>query len=98
MMQDFLAPEHQLFIIAGILDLLILVYAFSLARKMGGSGYLPRMVIFGAIGVFVLGIHHIMEIFFTEGIMNVVSEGIETVSLLFMLLAVYQLYKLAQED
>lgn len=91
-------PEHQLFIIALILDIFIIIFALRLSRKMGGSGYLPRMVLFGGIGVLVLGIHHMMEIFFETGFLNALSEGIESLSLVFMLLAVIQLYKLAMEE
>ena len=98
-MQDIIGQaNHQLFIIAFILDLFIIYFAFRLSRKMGGSGYLPRLVLFGGTGVFVLGVHHLMEIFFESGILDSISEGIETLSLIFMLLAVIQLYKLATED
>ena len=87
------------FVLAGIIDSFILYFAIKLYKEIGDQGYLPKMTLFAGISVFILCLHHILEIILPEDqIFVILSETIETISLFILLLASYQLYKLATVD
>ena len=82
---------------AFILDIVIILYAFKLSKRMGGAGRLNNTTIYLGLSGLVFGIHHLLEIYikgFPNGMLF--AEGIEGIAAILLGLAVFQFYKLVK--
>ena len=78
-----------------ILSFLILLYARKVSKRLGGKGFLNKVVILVGISAFIFGIHHVMETLIGGiPIGLVIAEGFESFAALILLYAVYVLYKM----
>lgn len=82
--------------LAFLLDIGIIIYAYVLARRMGFSGDLYKTALFTGLSAFVFGLHHLGEIFLTGVPYGVeVSEAVECVAAVLLMLAAYNIYKVS---
>lgn len=80
-----------------ILSVVILIYTFILAKRMQFSGALYKTVLYTGLGAFVLGLHHLGEIILENVPYGIeISESVEGVGAIFLLIATYNLYKIAK--
>ena len=82
---------------AFIIDVLIVIYAFFLIKRMGMGSLLGKTTLYAALSALVFGIHHLMEVFL-EHVHNglAIAESVEGVAAILMGIAVFQLYKLTR--
>ena len=82
---------------AFIIDVLIVIYAFFLLKRMGMGSLLGKTTLYAALSALIFGIHHLMEVFL-EHIEHglAVAESVEGIAAIFLGLAVFQLYKLTR--
>ena len=82
---------------AFIIDILIVIYALTLMKRMGVGSLLSKTTLYAALAALVFGIHHLMEVFlvdFEHGI--AIAESVEGIAAILMGMAVFQLYKLTR--
>lgn len=92
---SFLEPTSINLYGAAILNFLVMYYAFVIYRKTikVRKGFLSKTIIFIGISATFFGIHHLGEIWLSFEIGKQISEAIEGVAAIALLIAVYYLYK-----
>ncbi|MFQ5900837.1 MAG: hypothetical protein ACE5IH_04705 [Thermodesulfobacteriota bacterium] len=85
------------FYFAFILGVGILIYTFVLSKRMHYSGALYKTTLYTGLSAFILGLHHLGEIILGGIPYGVeISESIEGAGAIFLLIATYNLYKIAK--
>lgn len=86
-----------LFYFAFAIDIGIMIYAYKLAKRMSFSGALYKVVLFVGLSALIFGIHHLGEIWL-EGVAYgmEISEAVEGVAAILLLMAAYNLFRVAR--
>ncbi len=84
---------------AFVIDLIIVVYALRLSKRIGGAGILNRTIVLTAGAALLFGVHHLLEIFL-EDLPNgpEFAESVEGIAAITLAFAVFQFYRLARGD
>jgi len=83
---------------AAAIDVVILVYALVLAKRMGWKGDLPLVVLFTALSASVFGLHHVLEIFLAGSATGIaIAESTEAVAAVLLAIAAYRFFHLVKK-
>lgn len=95
MSSGYISIEYTIILILGIF---ITLYAFKLAKRLGGSGLLTKTTMYTGLSSFAFGFEHFIITLEKMPYRIVIAEGAEGIAALLLLIAVYQLYKLVEGD
>jgi|SRR3989338_6651233 len=92
-----MTPADILFYTAFVFDIIIAFVGFKLYRQIKGSN-VGKLTLFATLSAFTFGIHHLGEVILADNVLGLtISESIETFAAVFLLAAVYQLYKISND-
>ena len=78
-----------------ILSIFILLYARKISKRLGGKGFLNKVIILVGISAFIFGFHHVLETLIGGNPTGlVIAEGFESFAALILFYAVYSIYKM----